>query len=91
MRVARPKRTPRIATTFGDGATSDDVSMLIVEVGDTSSVAKECAERARERALDPSLRPDGPICCRASSPTIAKSLTSTIACPRAIALYLSPN
>jgi hypothetical protein len=32
--------------------------MLIVEVGDTSSVAKECAERAGERALDPRLRPD---------------------------------
>jgi hypothetical protein len=42
----------RIASAFKDGATSDDVSMLIVEVGDASSVAKECAERARERALD---------------------------------------
>jgi hypothetical protein len=32
--------------------------MLIVEVEDASSIAKECAERARERALDPRLRPD---------------------------------
>jgi hypothetical protein len=56
-RVARPKRTPRIATAFKDGATSDDVSILIVDVGDASSVANECAERARE-LLPPCLRPD---------------------------------
>jgi hypothetical protein len=49
-RVARPKRTPRIATAFDDGATSDDLSMLIVKVEDANSVAKECAERAREQA-----------------------------------------
>jgi hypothetical protein len=38
----------RIATAFEDGATYDDVSILIVDVGDASSVANECAERARE-------------------------------------------
>jgi hypothetical protein len=43
----------RIASAFEDGATTDDVSMLIVVVDDASSVAKDCAERARERALDP--------------------------------------
>jgi hypothetical protein len=47
----------RIASAFKDGATSDDVSILIVDVGDASSVANECAERARE-LLPPCLRPD---------------------------------
>jgi hypothetical protein len=106
----------RIATAFKEGATSDDVGLLIVEAGDSANLARECASRARERALNPRLRPDeieknkverwrtprsrnfippwptsSPICCRASTPTIAKSLASTIAYPRTAVLYLSPN
>jgi hypothetical protein len=45
----------RIAAAFGDGVTSEHVKELIVEAEAASVASGEGAERARERALDPTL------------------------------------
>jgi hypothetical protein len=49
----------RIAAAFTDGATSDDVSRLLVEVGAVANGADTGAKEARTRALDPLLPGDG--------------------------------
>ena len=60
-----------------------------------SKNGKFCAiSKKKPRSWPNSIPPSptsSPICFRASTTTIAKSLTSTIACPRAVALYLLPN
>src|SRR5450759_5614531 len=53
--MARTDLDDRITAAFADGAISDDVASLIQEAEAAAIAAGDTAERARSRALDPTL------------------------------------